>query len=169
MNTVYYTNLDKKDAHEFLFFILEKYYDLKITDKDLKKTEFGKLYIENSPIAFNISHSQNIVAIVISNENVGIDVEVIKDKKFSNINKNVFGNEILKKEDFFALWTKAESFVKYKASSILTSLKNIRIDGQKIYYNDNLEDVIITTKKVDDFFISVCSNQNDFDIIKLDY
>ncbi|MBE5757183.1 MAG: hypothetical protein E7342_05205 [Clostridiales bacterium] len=169
MNTLYYTNLDKENAHEFLFFILDKYYNLQITDKDLKKTEFGKLYIENNPIYFNISHSQNVVAIAISNENVGVDVEVIKDKKFSNINKNVFGNEILKKEDFFALWTKAESFVKYNANSILLSLKHIIIKEDKIYYDNLLQNVNITTKKIDDFFASVASLENDFNVVKVDY
>ena len=42
-------------------------------------TETGKPYFFNSNISFSLSHSKGICAVAISDRQVGVDVEVIKD------------------------------------------------------------------------------------------
>ena len=81
--------------------------------KHLKKTENGK------PISdkyfLSISHTEEVVAVALSNQNIGIDIEKStseKSLKFLNAitheKEKGFGAE-----DFFSLWAKKEAYFKY--------------------------------------------------------
>ena len=82
-------------------------------------TKFGKPYIVNQPIHFNISHSDQIVVCALSDEKVGIDIEKLNCieidhfKSFFNLkdyNKIRFSNN--KQLAFYNYWTRHESLIK---------------------------------------------------------
>lgn len=86
---------------------------------EIKLGEKGKPYAENGR-NFNISHSGDYVIIVLSDFEVGCDVEVMREVDFERMGKIVFHEnerKILsgsadKKEYFFELWTRKEAFIK---------------------------------------------------------
>lgn len=123
MNHIYYFYGEESRSHDFLFYVLNRYYGIAASEKDLKKSPCGKLYLEGSAIHFNLSHSKDVVALAVGNSPVGLDVEKLRDKNFSKVANVYFGNSATDAESFFALWTKAESFVKYRAGALLTDLK----------------------------------------------
>jgi len=91
--------------------IFKKKYGLKETE--IGYTKNGKPYLKNSKnIHFSISHSKDILVIAISNENIGVDIEKIKDypKKMHDIINYYPKN----KKDFFKEWTKREAVIKLK-------------------------------------------------------
>ena len=95
--------------------------------KDYKIEKNGKPI--SSLIYFNISHSNGIVVIVLSNDsNIGVDVELIRP-----INKDIIkriSNEeeikyIIDEESFFKIWTSKESYLKMSGEGITNNLNKV--------------------------------------------
>lgn len=113
--------------------LIFKYYNVDVTNYEILKNEYGKPYFKDLDIYFNISHTNNLMLIGISDSCIGVDIEKIKDFNDSVLNKMV-DNDYYKyikslnynnqKEIFFELWTKKESYSKYIGKSIVTELKN---------------------------------------------
>ncbi len=167
MQNIYYTYCDKSRSHEFLFFILDKFYNLKASDASLSKSPYGKLYLTDNSLNFNISHTGEFLAVAIFDNEVGLDVEQIKEKDFSRVSKKYFGNTPKDEKEFFTLWTKAESFIKYKAKSVLTELKKIEIDGDGFIYDGVKQDVSSKTVFISDYVLSVTSEKLDFELTEI--
>lgn len=88
----------------------------------LSYQENNKPYFPNMPYHFNISHSGDIVAVCISNFEVGIDVELIATTRdfdalasryFGKREKEDYHHAIDKIETFYKTWTKKEAFHKH--------------------------------------------------------
>ena len=98
---------------------------------EIKKHEHGKPYIYGADNwHFNISHTDGMVGIAISDEPVGIDVERIRDadlriaKRFFTVSENYYiENTACKDKRFFEIWTKKEAYLKYTGKGLSLSLK----------------------------------------------
>ena len=95
--------------------------------------EFGKPYFKDYPdIHFNISHCGKAVACLLSKEEVGVDVEEIKefDRELAEFvcSPHEF-KKVLESEDpevaFISLWTRKESYFKFTGKG-LDSREEIR-------------------------------------------
>ncbi len=59
-----------------LMYLLRKYYGYDASEYTILQQECGKPYLVNIPsIEFNISHTNSLVAVLVANVEVGIDVE----------------------------------------------------------------------------------------------
>lgn len=136
---------------------------------DLKYNSYGKPYKDN--IYFSLSHSNDYVVLAISNNQIGIDIELIKDVKenlkdytLSVDEKSTIKNNV----DFYKLWTSKESLIKYLGIGIDKDLKKIPalpLEGYKEYQNNKLYSLSfvfkenyalsITTKEKDDYKIII--------------
>lgn len=119
----------------------EKYYSWKVLELGIRNS-FGYTFKEieffkddngkwsSNKCKFSISHSKDIVAVAISNEDVGIDIEWINKfkEKFSSLdefekfklnicnqydNKSIINNDII---DLVRLWTTKESIFKLNSN-----------------------------------------------------
>lgn len=140
---------------------LEEIFNVKNARENYCSSLNGKPYLKNSSINFNISHCNNIVVVIISNKNVGIDIEDIKEFKKSIIRKVLTNNELIdllsannKKEYFFKLWTLKESFLKaigtglsYGMQNIEFSIKDKNIICNKIGFLFKQESLIFNNNK----------------------
>ena len=167
MNKLYLCNCGKAHSHDFLFFVLKTFYGITADESSLCKTNFGKLYIDNCPIKFNVSHSNELFVIAVGDSELGVDVEQLREKDFSRTSSKYFGNEPKTVEEFFILWTKAESLVKYMANSILLSLKKIEIIGDDFLYEGERQLVKSKTQLFGNYVISLTSATPDFEIIEI--
>ena len=140
MYKLYIFNRNKKD---YLDYILNKY----LSKYDIIYNKDGKPYIKGNKLYFNISHSHNITALVVSDKEVGIDIEKITYHKnvinhaFTDNEKKLCHNH----KDFTIIWIKKESYLKYMGCGIGYGLKNIdttKIKGFKI-------------RKYKDYYISI--------------
>lgn len=100
-----------------------------ISPKNIKllKTQYGKPYLENMEVHFSISHCDTMFLIGVSKKfELGIDIEDIKNKDYSDIAKYVLSdkeNSLYEKEKlenkenlFLSFWTRKEAF--FKANGI---------------------------------------------------
>lgn len=121
--------------------------ELNISD-EIIYNEYGKPYLKNNEIYFNISHSNEYTIIGISSSEIGVDIEKIRPIKENVINKVCTDDEkklIKNDEDFTLIWVKKESYVKWVGMGIGYGLKNV--DTTKI------TNFII--KRLDNYYISV--------------
>ena len=89
-------------------------------DGVIKKNEFGKPYIENSPIKFNISHTDGAVAVALSDSEVGVDIQRTDIRKISDRVMRRFFGDIFPDDanERIRLWTELESRGKWLSCGI---------------------------------------------------
>ena len=88
----------------------------------IKKNKYGKPYLLDNKFYFNISHSEEYIALGLSDNDIGIDLEY--DNK-DNIN--------------YKEWTIKESFFKLIGKGLLMNNEDYKIDysNNRIIYNSN--------------------------------
>jgi 4'-phosphopantetheinyl transferase len=90
----------------------------------LNKDIYGRPYIEGVNVKISISHSGNILTAILSDKDVGIDIEKIDtDRDYIKIAKRYFNESnykicIEKADNFYDLWTKKEAYSKYLGKGI---------------------------------------------------
>ncbi len=112
--------------------------DAGIESFNVKCGVFGKPYIENEGICFNLSHSEEMVLCAVSSKEVGCDVEKITDIDLEIAKRFFYTTEydaIMAAQSyeerchtFFRLWTLKESFMKATGLGMKLPLDRFRID-----------------------------------------
>lgn len=89
---------------------------------EIQLSPSGKPYVEGNPVYFSVSHSENLVACVVSDRPVGIDVEFVRpiapsiqerictDAELKHLRS--FKNDEERNLRFFTLWTRKEALFK---------------------------------------------------------
>lgn len=133
---------------------------------------YGKPILKNMPeLFFNISHSKDLIICIVSNKNIGIDIEYIKPvtllpkvKIFFTKNEwEYIYNSENKINSFFELWTLKESYVKYRGYGIIKGFSKIEIFKNETCYHvlenavkcNNLE--VYSLEIEHKYRISICS------------
>lgn len=126
-----------------------------ITSYKISKSINGKPYIDNSNIFYNISHKNKMVGLIISNSEVGLDIEYIDTEniKRESTLKYFFTEKeresITTNEDLLTLWTKKESYIKLNGGMLRDTI------GLDI----NNTNVIYDTFKLDNYIITICKSK----------
>lgn len=126
-----------------------------ITSYKILKSKNGKPYLENSNIFYNISHKNKMVGLIISNSEVGLDIEYIDTEniKRKSTLKYFFTEKeresITNNEELLTLWTKKESYIKLNGGMLRNA---IGLDINNI-------NVIYDTFKLDNYIITICKSK----------
>lgn len=126
-----------------------------ITSYKILKSKNGKPYLENSNIFYNISHKNKMVGLIISNSEVGLDMEYIDTEsiKRQSTLKYFFTEKeresITNNEELLTLWTKKESYIKLNGGMLRDA---IGLDINNI-------NVIYDTFKLDNYIITICKSK----------
>lgn len=150
LGTFYYSF--SKTSKELLEIALK---EEKITSYKISKSINGKPYIDNSNIFYNISHKNKMVGLIISDSEVGLDIEYIDTEniKRESILKYFFTEKeresITNNEDLLTLWTKKESYIKLNGGMLRDAI------GLDI----NNTNVIYDTFKLDNYIITICKSK----------
>ncbi len=131
-------------SKELLKEVLEKYH----IKYDIFYNEFGKPYLKNNELFFNISHSGEYTVLVTSEEEIGVDIQAIKPylhliDRVCTVNEQ---NLIKTPEDFTKMWVKKESYVKKLGRGIDYGLRNV----------DTTQIVNYDIYRIDNYYIAVC-------------
>lgn len=104
---------------------------------NINYNEFNKPFLADNEYYFSISHSNYIVALTISKQPIGLDIELIEPIK-KGLEKNVLSadelkiynslNESKRLEYFYQVFTAKEALVKYKGTSITIKPSTVAID-----------------------------------------
>ena len=127
-------------ARGILRTFLSNYLNMAPQEIVFKQNEYGKLYLESSPLQFNLSHSSDLSLFIFTLDNVvGVDVEFIrKIDNFEDIAKKFFSKK--EAEDIFSLpederllaffncWSRKEAYIKAKGLGVYHGLDNFSVE-----------------------------------------
>ena len=150
LGTFYYSF--SKTSKELLEIALK---EEKITSYKISESINGKPYIDNSNIFYNISHKNKMVGLIISDSEVGLDIEYVDTEniKRKSTLKYFFTEKeresITNNEELLTLWTKKESYIKL----------NVGMLRDAIGLDINNINVIYDTFKLDNYIITICKSK----------
>lgn len=146
-------------------------------DIEIIKGKQGKPYLNNNKLYFNVSHSGDWVVLATSDQEVGIDIERIRNVDF-RIAERFFSKEEKAKlfalngdqktNYFLDLWTLKESYLKLLGKGLTKSLSTFTIKGEngnfQLSHDDQVEhEVYFQQYPVDAAYkLSVCTYSNEF-------
>ena len=136
-----------QDAHASLFgklLLLEGLKAFNVVDalNSIQYTRFGKPYLRDCPVCFNISHSGHFVICVVSNEvdRVGVDVELVKPINIYDL-KNVWTDKEWNEIEeggvhlFYEYWTRKEAVLKADGRGLGIPFKDIDVRDTRVSFN----------------------------------
>lgn len=131
-------------SEDLLKKILKKYH----IEYDIFYNENRKPYIKNNPIFFNISHSGKYIVCVVSDKEIGVDIQeiVYKNKVVDRICTVNERKQAITPEIFTKMWVKKESYVKKIGIGLSYGLQNVdttMVDTFDLY-------------RIENYYISVC-------------
>lgn len=146
----------------------------KVGDYRFCENETGKPYLENLPLRFNISHTSDVVACVVSQTEAGVDVQK-KVSEYKNVMRRVYcKNEIdlvlaskAPVDNFTMLWALKESYVKCIGTGISDMIAEydfssiVKQNGGRTYGYE------FTALDCGDYVLAACSSQMPEKIKKL--
>ncbi|MCL2865887.1 MAG: 4'-phosphopantetheinyl transferase superfamily protein [Lachnospiraceae bacterium] len=155
--------------------IIGQQFFLRNEEIEILKGDAGKPYVKNIPVHFNISHSGDFVVCAFSEQEVGIDIEQIKEidlkiayRFFSKSEyEDLFQQSIIHQLDyFFSLWTLKESYLKWIGSGMAIPLDSFcfKITDAGISLLDKNRKALPFFKQIwmDGYKLAVCSMMDNF-------
>lgn len=155
--------IEKSLSYKFIEDMLEEY---GIINYQIKKDQLGKPYLDNIEKYFNTSHSNEYLTCVVSDNDVGIDIEIISDKakriakRF--LHPDELKNHIVKHyndEELTIMWTIKEAYSKLIGQGLtkpFNTLKVLQKDGYSVVIDEDKKGFVKTFKH-EEYIISVAS------------
>lgn len=132
---------------------LESVFDSEnIKDRTITYGENGKPYLKSGEIFFNLSHSAGQLVCVVSDKEIGIDIQKIcyKPRVARKICQPDELAQIKTPEDFTRIWVLKESFVKANGKGLEYGLQNVNTNQLK--HSE--------AWRYNDFYVAICYNED---------
>ena len=103
----------------------------------IQNGKYGKPFLADGRFCFSVSHSENVLAVVTSSVNIGVDLQIVEQNRdFEKIASRWFNKqeqEFLlssqdKKDTFYEIWTRKEAYAKFtgKGLSSITAIPTVK-------------------------------------------
>lgn len=144
------------------YYYLANFCNILPIDIKIDYTSYGRPFIVNSKLDFNISHAgEYLVLAIIDSSKVGIDIEECDNSinpaelgsiVFSSVEQELIDNDINK---FFKLWTKKEALIKAHGTGFGSDFyKNTRLNLDSTEFIKN--GIICCNKVFSNYYLAVC-------------
>lgn len=151
-----------------------EYEGISIDDEKIIKDEKGKPYFKSKKKHFNISHSNNICAVALSEEPIGVDVQNVRDfderfveKHFSENEKKIIKNtksKYFKNMRCTEFWTCKESLLKCVGVGLSVDLSKIDVSKVNCLFQ-NVQYLVEAFVVNEQYICSGCERKKDKDKI----
>ena len=183
----FYFSQDKQtfyQSHNALRLILSHYLSEKPSEIEYELTSFGKPFLKNKRLQFNLSHTDTMAVIAVTEDaEIGVDIENLNRKvEYDDLAKRFFCeaeyqkllqvNFPKKRNAFFNCWTRKEAFIKAVGEGLgyplndfeVTLLSNEPVQINHIQQNlDIPKQWTLDSKNVDEYTIATavkCQNSS---------
>lgn len=159
--------------------LLEKMTGINARELDICIDDMGKPYVENAGNAyFNVSHSREYVACIISDKPCGIDIETM-DKDNLDIAKRFFAKSEYEyisdcpkeqvKNRFYEIWTAKEAYSKYEGKGLGIGFDSFEVVKRNERYSvlvNGAEKQAVNVRNIGDEYILsfVCEDEGEISI-----
>jgi len=158
--------------------VLTQHFAFKNDEIEILKGESGKPYIKGGQVHYNISHSGDFAVCAFSEQEVGIDIEQIKEVNLRVAKKyfcrcecdDLFAQDIGKQAGYFySLWALKESYMKWTGKGMAMPLNSFcfKIIDDNATVKDINKDITPFFKQLhlEGYKMAVCSMIEDFEVI----
>ncbi|MBP5209042.1 MAG: 4'-phosphopantetheinyl transferase superfamily protein [Clostridia bacterium] len=129
------------------------------------KNEHGKEYVQDRGIYYNVSHTSGLVCSAVSDHDVGVDCETVREIDHEALSKRFFTQSEYERikgapdplDEFFCIWTKKESYVKFTGEGFSRPLSSFDVS--------DIED-IQTTLRIGNTYITLTGDVTHVKFIK---
>lgn len=162
--------------------ILCEYFGFDNISLVFEKTEYGKPFLKGSDIQFSLSHSDNFIACIVSNQFCGIDIEDAERRiNTDGILRRFAPDEVSfisriddpyeRKRMFMRLWTQKEAYLKAKGTGLSGGLdsftmENINSEHPVVFEDPSL--FTFCTEKQGGVISLVCNEECSLEFISAD-
>lgn len=154
-------------AHNLLSSVIEEKYGISKNQVIILKDEKGKPYVEGKADIFvSLSHSKGTVMCVVSDKQIGIDVEKCAERRksvesrvFTEFETTLINNAKDENKAFFTLWTLKESYLKAIGTGFADNAKSIEFFSIENPIKSNNQDYSFETGEYDGFVFAVCEKK----------
>lgn len=180
---IFYTTFEnaqkRSEQHKIAYALLGEILKTRfgVTDYTIERNDKGKPFLaEFTSLHFNISHCGGLAVCGISNNEIGVDAELIRGynnkvmkRIFSAEEQNFIAESKTPEKDFFKIWTLKESLCKFTGDGIFSGLSEYSFDLSRGEPQcKKAADKIFTQKIIEKkWVVSVCAHdrENDFEFI----
>lgn len=127
-------------GHLLTMSAIKKSFNIPFCEQRFAFGKYGKPYLYEHPeVHFNMSHSCNLAAVAVSDREVGIDIEKLRDYKenvaekyFSEYEKNCVKISLAPQTEYTKIWTAKEAVLKMHGTGLCSdNIKNC-LDGENV-------------------------------------
>lgn len=162
---------DFSSSFSMLKLILKKYFNYNIRTNDIGYGKYGKPYLKNTNIHYNISHSGSYLVVAISTMEIGVDIQIVKKKIMWDYFFSENEISLVKKSfndynlGFSVLWSCKESYLKKIGSGLVVDFSTIlfKVLSEFIYYDGNIINWTIFERGSEQYVLSFCLGSNYYD------
>ena len=164
------------DAAWKLFeYVLKKEYGVELSSCNISRNRWGKSSLEEYPdIHFSLSHNKNMAVCVVSDDEVGIDIETVGRTCSETVWRRMLSDEEYKRlsgmadeterdREFLKYWTLKECYGKAIGTGLSYDYKSVVFDINDVGIACNVPDYrlwqSVVKKNDEEFVISVCKKQ----------
>ena len=130
--------------------LLEDIYKIDYSSLEFEINMYGKPYLKQQDIYFNISHSYDMVILAVADKEIGVDIEKIRDTSYETVNifatekeqRYIFSSKHNTLKRLFEIYTLKEAYFKYLGTD-LYNLKSVefKINNGQVFCSDNKVEV----------------------------
>lgn len=151
------------------WYLLTKYlkedFSINLNNKKVFLNDKGKPYIDDK-IQFNITHCHNLVSIIISNGECGVDIEICsKQRNWDNLKENILSkaerDNIKDNREIIKYWSIKEAYFKKLGIGIVLSKFRENIDYSKVVT------ILLNDFDNNDYFLSYVSDDENKCIVQM--
>ena len=150
--------------------IYEKLKSLLPDNPEIKRTENGKPYTDG--ICFSVTHTGDIALLAISDRDVGIDAEIIRERPFSSLLKRFTAREQSEigtnTVEFLKHWVVKEAYIKMVGGTLAHDLKRLEYFGGELFCDGVKTDCNILCTSSDNLVYCICTQCEIPQNLKLD-
>lgn len=132
-----------------------------VPESSILKTGNGKPYVEGNRVFFSLSHTSAYAVIAVSDRPIGIDAEVLREKKYTSVLKRFSGREraqIVSFYEFLENWVVKEAYIKLRGYTLASHLKRLEYYGGVLYADGQRTDCNILIFSDGELIYAVCAD-----------
>ena len=121
------------------------------------RTPNGKPYLASGACFFSLSHTEGLLAVAVSSQEVGLDAERNRPHAADTYKKRLTPAE--QREDFFELWTAKEAYIKYRGETLAHLLSRLVYERGTIFDGGMPADVTLNHVQIENCTLCVCTGK----------
>ena len=151
--------LKKEDTHTSL--LASWMLEYLIGFQEITYTSYGKPYVADRHVYFSVAHSDGMVVVALSNEEVGIDCERLQLQTQASIVSLFHPNEAMRvekqTEPFSSIWTGKEAYGKWLGVGLNYDLHVMDVKENDVFWKEKKLPLTMTKIVCEQWMIAVCA------------